>query len=391
MFKTGFVDDTGALGIAHKQFLDTVRRLAAGFGTAGTPGYTGTGTGTITGVDTSPATVTETWTITCTAAAVEGGTFSVVGSVSGAKADATVGVPYDNGLIAFTINDGATDFQIGDVFTIATTIGDMPSGDRWTVLRYKTDDPASHELILQGVGLSGTEEIFIGIRTYENVSADYYNLAVAVFTGYVAGNTWATQPGFKESGVPSHNQRIDYWLAINAQRIAFALKVGTPVYESAYIGKFLPYATPQQYPYPVACIGMLNGATATRYSDTTHSMGFKGSSTSYADKPNCQIRFIDGTWGQVECWPWSNWLIAGSVPNNSSYWQLRDTNNQFPVLPVVLNKNTPNVFGELDGIGYVSNFNNTVESTVGDGTTNWVCIQDVARTGFVDYFALRMD
>lgn len=390
MFKAGFVDDTGALGAAHKQFLDTVRRLAAGFGTAGTPGYTGNGNGTITGVDTYPATITETWTIACTATAANGGTFSVTGLVSGAKAAATVGVPYDNGLIAFTINDGTVDFALADTFTIATTIGDMPTGDRWTVLRYKTDDPTSHELILQGVGLSGTEEIFIGIRTYENVSADYYNLAVAVFTGYIAGNTWAAQPSIKESGVPSHNQRIDYWLAINAQRIAFGLKVGTPVYESAYIGKFLPYATPQQYPYPVACIGMLNGASATRYSETTHSMGFKGSSINYDTKPNCQVRFMDGTWGQVECWPWINTWIA-STTTNAYNRQLRDTGNQYPVIPVVLTKNTPNVFGELDGIGFVTNFNNTVESTVGDGTTDWICIQDVGRTGFIDYFALRMD
>lgn len=270
------------------------------------------------------------------------------------------------------------------------TVKDLAVLNGWTVLRYDTSNPASHELILQGEGLSGTEEIFVGIRTYENTTADYYNLAVAVFTGYVAGNAWAAQPGFIESGVPAHNQRIDYWLAINAQRIAFALKVGTPVYESAYIGKFLPYATPQQYPYPVACIGMLNGASATRYSDTTHSMGFKGSSTAYNTKPNCQIRFVDGAWGQVECWPWNNSTLAATGTTGFNK-QLRDTNDHYPVMPVILNKNTPNVFGELDGIGFVSNFNNTVESTVGDGTTDWVCIQDVGRTSFVDYFALRMD
>lgn len=61
---------------------------------------------------------TETWTLTCTAESAGAGTFSVVGSVSGAKANATVGVAYDNGLIAFTIADGTPDFAEGDVFTI---------------------------------------------------------------------------------------------------------------------------------------------------------------------------------------------------------------------------------------------------------------------------------
>ena len=77
-----------------------------------------TGDGTITSVNGDLRTPTETWTLTCTVAAVDGGTFSVVGSVSGAKADATVGVSYDNGQISFIINDGATDWAVGDTITI---------------------------------------------------------------------------------------------------------------------------------------------------------------------------------------------------------------------------------------------------------------------------------
>lgn len=283
----------------------------------------------------------------------------------------------------------------------------LAEANGWVTLRYKTDVPASHELILRGEGLSGTEEIFIGVRTYENVSADYYNLAVAGFTGYVSGNTWAAQPGMRESGVPAHNQSIDYWLVVNAQRIAFGLKVGTPVYESAYIGKVFPYATPRQYPYPLAVIGMLNGAAATRYSDTSHTMGFKG------NRANCALRWLDGTYKQPFMYPWNNGWVAGNSTNNAQL-ALRDTGNEYPILPAVLCEAVPNVFGELDGIGYVSNFNNTVESVIQVGGTPvadnaaWtaqeraeaiiaaggvphVCLQDVARTSFIDYFAMRLD
>lgn len=57
----------------------------------------------------------QTWTIT----GIDDINFTVVGSVSGAQADAEVGVPYDNGLISFTIVAGVTDFELagGDVFT----------------------------------------------------------------------------------------------------------------------------------------------------------------------------------------------------------------------------------------------------------------------------------
>lgn len=277
----------------------------------------------------------------------------------------------------------------------------------WETLRYATGNPASHELILKGEGLSGTEEIFVGVRTYENVDADYYNIALAGFTGYVPANSWSAQPGFRESGIPAHNQTIQYWLTINAQRIALGLKVGTPVYESGYVGRIYPYATPSQYPYPLAVIGMLNGAAAVRYSDTTHSMGFKG------NRVNCALRWLDGSYKQPLMYPWPNTSIASTVTTTDNR-QLRDTSDLYPVFPAVMCEAVPNVFGELDGIGYVSNFNNTVESVIQVGGTPvvdnpaWtpqqraqeiidaggvphVCLQDVARTSFVDYFAMRLD
>lgn len=104
---------------------DLMRKLRCflrGQGTTAAPGYTGTGNGAIRYVAASPGAVTETWTLTCTAGGPTG-TFSVVGSVSGAKAAATVGTAYDNGLIAFRIDDGSVDFIVGDAFTVAVTQG----------------------------------------------------------------------------------------------------------------------------------------------------------------------------------------------------------------------------------------------------------------------------
>lgn len=46
----------------------------------------------------------------------------------------------------------------------------------------------NHEIILKGRGYSQQEEIFVGVRTCQNANADYYNLAVATFTGYVSSN-----------------------------------------------------------------------------------------------------------------------------------------------------------------------------------------------------------
>lgn len=247
----------------------------------------------------------------------------------------------------------------------------------YTILRYVTggDRP---ELIMMAPGFSGEEQIYVGFRCYHNVAADYYNMTAAAFVGYVPGNTFETQPGAMLSGIPAHNQRIDYWLTLNPQRIALAMKVGTPVYESAYVGKFLPYARPGQYPMPLICAGMLNGEPATRFSDTTHSMPYKGNRT------NFRMRFNDGVWRQPESYPWNNVNIAGSQT------QQRDTGGVYPLTRIVMSDGQ-GLYGELDGVCHVSGFDNATENTLLIGGDTWVVMQDVWRTGFIDYLAVRMD
>ncbi|GHU11497.1 hypothetical protein FACS1894185_4830 [Betaproteobacteria bacterium] len=271
-------------------------------------------------------------------------------------------------------------------YAMLEKIKDFASANGWQILRYD-DTVDNRELILKSAGYSGGEEIFIGLRTYQNADADYYNLIAGAFTGFVPGNSFDTQPGAALSGVPAHNQRIDYWLTINGQRLAGALKVGTPVYESFYIGKFFPYARPNQYPYPVICAGMLNGTPATRFSDTAHSMPWKGS------RANLLMRFVDGAWRQPATYPWNNAYLAGVLApggQESSVAQLRDTGDNYPLIPVEL-MDTGGVYGYLDGIFHIAGFNNVVENTLTLAGDDYVVIQDVSRTGFNDYFALKLD
>ncbi|MDR0234623.1 MAG: hypothetical protein LBI31_07495 [Zoogloeaceae bacterium] len=254
----------------------------------------------------------------------------------------------------------------------------------WQTVR--RNDTTAPELILKGFGHTGSEEIYVGLKTYENAQSDWYNLLVGCFAGYVGSNSFENQPGAMISGVPAHNQRIDFWLTVNPQRIAAALKVGSPVYESFYLGKMLPYCRPSQYPLPLVCAGMLNGAATTRYSDTAHSIPYKG------NRANLKLRTLSGI-VQPYSYPWQNARFS-TPPSSNSVTQaaLRDTGGQYPLLPVELNDNSGNLYGMLDGVYFTSGFNNVVESTlaVADGTTH-VVINDVYRTGFADYYALRLD
>jgi len=77
--------------------------------------YSGTGDGTLSfaGKAVNSAAF-ETWTIT----AISATEFTVVGSISGAQANATVGIAYNNGILRFVIYAGATPFVATDEFTL---------------------------------------------------------------------------------------------------------------------------------------------------------------------------------------------------------------------------------------------------------------------------------
>jgi len=251
----------------------------------------------------------------------------------------------------------------------------VAAGQQWQILRYNTSI-ANRELILKGPGLSGTDQIFVGIRTYQNASADYYNLSVATFKGYVDANPFQNQPGASQiCGVPAHNLTIGYWLRVTGQSINCALKVGTPVYECFQVGRMFQLDTPGQYPQPLIAAGMFGGEPAVRYSDTNHSMPWKGG------RSNFQMHFNDGSWKQPSTYPWSNNRLANSI---------RDTGGQYHLTPVLLHDATPNVYGYLDGIYHITGFNNAVENTLVINGKNYVVIQDVYRTGFGDYFAMEL-
>lgn len=82
-----------------------------------------TGDGTVTGVSLASKSKLGTYTLECITAAANGGTFKVV-DPDGVNLDekAQVGGAYA-GPINFTINDGATDFTVGDKFTIVVSEG----------------------------------------------------------------------------------------------------------------------------------------------------------------------------------------------------------------------------------------------------------------------------
>lgn len=385
----------------YLDLMDKLRRFAAGFGTAGTPTPgSNTGNGTVTGVDTTAATVTETWTLTCTAGGPTG-TFSVVGSVSGAQADATVGTPYSNSRISFTINDGAVDFIIGDTFTIATTIGALAAaGEEWAVERWT----GGNELVLRGQGLDATQEIYVGMKGEFNVGADYYNWDCRGFTGYSV-DTFSTLPGASRATYLSlWNSSIPYWFVVNGQRIIVVAKVST-TYHIGYFGYWYPYGQPSAFPYPVL-IAASTGIQATRWSATTNDHS-NLTAPDYAvstqpTQPSTVFYDVSGAWcpisrrdltagvtaGEAKMHPWCyGWSTTRSLAQID-----KNADGSYPVMPAIIRQSLPaeNLLGELDGVYWTTGQSAASEDLIDIGGTNYLVVQNIHRTSRGDYCAIKL-
>ncbi|MBF0426658.1 MAG: head decoration protein [Magnetococcales bacterium] len=108
------------------------QRLALGTTTIGT----NTGNGTLTAVTLGSASQFGSYTLRCTATATHGGTFSVTTPNGETLPNATVDVAYTSPRINFTLNHGATDFAVGDTFTIPVIAG---SG-KYTTINFSGTD-----------------------------------------------------------------------------------------------------------------------------------------------------------------------------------------------------------------------------------------------------------
>jgi hypothetical protein len=422
-----------ASGYVH--LLDRLRQFARGWAHPNKPTFAGVGTGQLTQVSATAATVAETWTLTCTAAAVNGGTFSVLGSVSGAQANATVGVAYANAYLSFLLTDGATDFQVGDAFT-AVVQAPLAAADRWVEDRWVAGPPA--ELIMHGPG-AGADAIYVGVTTYFDAGADYYNWKLQGFTGYQPAMAFGAQPGAildRTPHVPLWQNAIPYWFMVSARRLLVVAKVST-VYEACYLGFLQPYATPNQYPYPLliggslAFLGAEPAATSTawRWSATPieHRLPFEPGTqsniTSLEDQM-CAVRLRNpaGAWRGFASLVSSAYIagtLTGGNPANApptaanttlrgnliwpgcsktTGFNVRQAMDGSPILqPIVLcssdeapNPDGVSLIGELEGCYALSGAGVATEDIVQIGGVDHLVVPNVFRTTRYDFFAVRL-
>ncbi|UGL62745.1 tail fiber protein [Xanthomonas phage FMYAK-P1] len=281
-------------------------------------------------------------------------------------------------------------------------------------------------LVVKGPGLAGDEEIFAAFRTSYNTGTGEYFMMVQGLTGYLPNEQSPhRQPGLHPSGwpvVPLWGASMPFWFVGSGRRVVFVFKVST-VFEAGYAGFFLPYASPQQYPYPLAIGGSMSPRSDSyRYDfvSAAHSaFPMPGSYTSTsgsevaAFSTTLNVMLPDGSWfdlhnrpssgGQSESY--SRWSSSpGSVlphgmfdGNNSSssagYGIRENVGGGFTVLPSTLFQRQPSgrFLGELDGCFQISGFQNGSENTGTIEGEDYVVFQNTYRTDVREYWALKAE
>ena len=283
----------------------------------------------------------------------------------------------------------------------------IQTGQHWQILRWQQEPSGNQTVIFKAPGLAGVEDIYCGICANTQPDANLYYWQLNGFIGFNPTNAFAQQPGAMRDwppGLALWNSAIPYWFVANGRRAIIVAKIST-VYQAAYVGLILPYATPGQFPYPLLIGGSMTGERGWHYSVTSPNHRHfvdPGEDSHDSAHTACMFRGPSGAW-----LPFQQWYLSSSESLSTSPRQtwpmhtagldmLREApDGSYVLTPVVLmqsNSTTDHdLFGELDGVFHVSGFHNAAENRITVNGVDHLVVQNVYRTGVRDYWALRLD
>lgn len=314
--------------------------------------------------------------------------------------------------------------------TNATLVG---LGEEWTeAWAAGGGDPFPDDVVLQGPGVSGTDEILIGFRLVESAPGDSWRLQIVGMTGIIVS---ATEYDAHVNVSPAVGLLLDinpmtYWFTASGRRFIVVVKIAT-TFEAAYGGFILPYGNPIEYPYPVFVGGTCNVDNAvpvTTWRDNTgaHALfpfaDYENANAGLSDyEPGAYILDSNGEWHAAV--GMSNRGDRDTVIGPRNYGADQDADegfgttasfslagdlqigydtirantgkafgNGYAMTPFTLIQTTPQAqtWGILDGVLNMPGEGNSSENIVTVSTTDYLTVQNVFRTGLGEYIGVKL-
>jgi len=305
------------------------------------------------------------------------------------------------------------------------------------------------ELLLEGPGNAGGDQIFIGFMEVRDTDAVTFNWQIFGFTGFNNALLLEDQPGFSylspneiASFVPLTNGSIECWLHVTPRVLSGVMRIGS-TYVSFYAGFLNPFATPTEYPYPLYI-----AASSSKWNQSFTASGLAqsgladpGASTFIGGNGRgpAGLRFFDGTWQFVKNWSFgggsrssfterSVYPCRPNPPTSTQYSpaskfvtsdQFREWNGIIPstgnpgtplvtlrptedsggeitvLVPTIVWSSLPSlqIFGEIDSVfwGHTSGNNILAQDRIVVGGITYRAFQSSNRTEQFAFFFMRED
>lgn len=280
----------------------------------------------------------------------------------------------------------ATDYK-----NLIAILATFAAANGWTVLEQTTN-----LLWMRGQGLAGTDEIYVGIQTYEDTGNGYYNWELFGAISWRSGRAPEGQP--KNSGDDKvftylWNSSIPYWIVANPRRIILVAKVGT-VYQFVHLGLLTPLGTDAQYPYPLLIGGC--GSTKNQSYSAGNSYISAFWNTPQISGSNGMLRLPNGAWAIVGSSGGSVAIPQTKIVSETSYTQIANLlsspdGSYVPEQFFIVDSNRSDIYGEIDGLFRVSGFGNSSENIITISGVNYMSFQDTFRSGNSNFCALRLN
>jgi hypothetical protein len=290
-----------------------------------------------------------------------------------------------------------------------TTNADLvTAGEEWTQIYGSVGTlTLDDEIVVQGPGLAGTDEIRVRLQPAYDAVANRYNLSLY---GLPNWNPALAPIDQFNHGTARYmhlwNSSIPYTFVANGRRFVAVAQI-TSVVEACYAGFFLPYALPDEYPYPMA-VGGSSTTSTWLYSESSvahsHFVNPSGSLQVYGPN-NAWIAFTNFTQGSGNSYQFSGFgsvVMPYQTPNNDSSFRgvwsvLRECfGGAYPLHPLILATAavpTAARLGVLDGCYHVPGIGNSHGSLLDiDAPGDHMVVQNVARTdNWLGYWALKLE
>lgn len=311
----------------------------------------------------------------------------------------------------------------------------VSAGEAWDVV-WTDPDAATEGIILRGPGLSASDEIYVGLQRVDDDVNDSYTLWCRGFVGTLPESVLfedQVNPSPKV-GIHMDGEPFTYWFVASGRRFMVILKIST-VFQALYAGFFLPYATPQSYPYPMFIGGSRGELNVPAQKDWRsvapgHTMFFSPyhdtNSTGSATTISPSSFMLDPLgqwqpgWSQRGVDPMT--LFGGRfglgpeafLPDNTNFGFVRDVassggrslgyntvrsnlqasfGGEFSLTHITLVQNLPEdqTWGVLDGCYRVAAVGNASENIVTYDSKDHLVVQNIYKTDTGDYIAVVLE